>query len=291
MTRQPPPTPRGVLLDLSGTLHVGETLVTGAVGAVARLRRHVPRLLFLTNTSTRSSTGLLAQLHTLGLTDVRRDELLTSLIATRRYLKQKKLRPLCLLEDTSDLEENSGEEADSGIDLTPPHNAVVVGLAPSNFHYSQLNEAFRILLKYPQGLIAVHRGNYLRDADGDLSLGPGAFVTALETASDCEPATVMGKPTQAFFESALMTWRNYGQKIAIDNDDDESEPLSPDQVAMIGDDVFADLQGAADAGIGIRILVQTGKYQEGDENKVANGVVTAVVPSIVEAVEYLFGPQ
>uniref|UniRef100_A0A7S3P8U2 Haloacid dehalogenase-like hydrolase domain-containing protein 2 n=1 Tax=Amphora coffeiformis TaxID=265554 RepID=A0A7S3P8U2_9STRA len=263
---------RGVLIDLSGTLHVGDTLIPGAVQALDRLRQSNYRIRFLTNTSAKSSTALRAQLETMGIQmqpeEDDEDQLVTSVLATRHYLLQQQnptnqgqLRPFCLMEDTSDLK---------GVPLDPPHNCVVVGLAPSQFHYASLNQAFRILLEHPDGLIAIHRANYLRDGtDGGLSLGPGGFVAALETASGCQPAKVMGKPSAEFFASAL--W----------------DDLPSDQVCMIGDDVIQDIQGAANAGIGMRVLVQTGKYREGDQAKLPDGVVSATVPSIVEAVEYI----
>jgi len=261
---------RGVLIDLSGTLHVGDTLVPGAVQALDRLRRANYRIRFLTNTSTKSSTALRTQLETMGIQMKSKEdenELVTSVLATRHYLLQQhpnrgQLRPFCLVEDSSDLKD---------IDLDPPHNCVVVGLAPTQFHYTALNQAFRILLEHPDGLIAIHRANYLRDGtDGGLSLGPGGFVAALETASGCQPAKVMGKPSPEFFASAL--W----------------DDIPADQICMIGDDVIQDIQGATNAGIGMRILVRTGKYRDGDQDKVPDGVVTATVPSIVEAVEYIF---
>jgi HAD superfamily hydrolase (TIGR01458 family) len=184
-------------------------------------------------------------------------ELVTSVLATRNYLVQHNLKPLCLMEDTSDLQ--------GVVDLAPPHNCVVVGLAPSKFNYATLNQAFRILLQHPR-LIAIHKANYLRDADGELSLGPGGFCTALETAANVK-AVVMGKPSKDFFESTL--W----------------DDIPASETCMIGDDVLQDVQGAHDAGIGTSILVKTGKYRPGDEAKAPKSVV--VHDSIVEAIDFI----
>ena len=60
--------------------------------------------------------------------------------------------------------------------------------------------------------------------------------------------------------------------------------LKPEQVALIGDDIYGDIQGAINAGLESR-LVRTGKYRDGDENKTipkAN-----VVDNILAAVEDL----
>jgi HAD superfamily hydrolase (TIGR01458 family) len=249
---------RAVLIDLSGTVHIGDTLIPGAADAIQRLRHAGHRVRFLTNTSTKSSTTLLEQLDRLGVVlHHREEELLTSVLATRHYLLQHQLKPFCLMEDTSDLE---------GVDLSPPHNCVVIGLAPSKLQYSEMNQAFRILLEYPK-LIAIHKGNYLRDTDGELSLGPGGFCTALETAANCS-AVVMGKPSRDFFESAL--WAD----------------IAASETCMIGDDVLNDIQGAKDAGIGTAILVRTGKYRPRDEEK-APDTITSTCGSIIEAVDFI----
>lgn len=258
---------RGVLLDLSGTVHLGDQVLPGAADAIQRLRDSGRRVRFLTNTSTKSSAALLQQLESLGVC-ILPDELVTSVLATRNYLIRHRLRPFCLLEDTSDLEPD--------VPLEPPHNCVVIGLAPSKFQYQNMNQAFRILNEQEKSttsnnvnpLIAIHKAPYIRDADGQLSMGPGGFCMALETAANCH-ATVMGKPSSAFFESAL--W----------------DDISAEETCMVGDDVLQDIGGAKSAGIGTCLLVRTGKYQEGDESKVPEGTVHQTCASIVEAVDLI----
>ena len=266
----PPPNFRAVLLDLSGTLHIDKHAIKGAVQAVTRLRDAGKKVRFLTNTSKQSSQSLLEQLVAFGLLpehdDTNYDEsLITSVLATRNYLLKLNLRPYCIMEDTSDF-------ASAGIPLDPPHNAVVVGLAPTQTTYASLNSAFQILQGHSDRfLIAIHKGKYYRDANNELSLGPGPFVAGLEMALD-RSAVVMGKPSQEFFDSAL--W----------------DGISAAETVMIGDDALQDIQGAVDAGIGTCILVKTGKYQPGDDDKIqAKESTVAVCDSIVEAVDYLLG--
>lgn len=250
---------RGVLLDLSGTLHIGDELIHGALEAVRTLQTH-PNLQvrFLTNTSKSSTTHLMNQLRSMGFS-VEPQDLITSVLATRNYLQKNNLRPFCLMEDVEDMQQH--------VPLDPPHDCVVVGLAPTKLNYENLNTAFRILRNTPPHLIAIHRANYLRDVDGELSLGPGPFVTALESATGTS-AVVMGKPNKTFFESAAF----------------DTVPLG--ETCMVGDDALQDIQGAIDAGIGATILVQSGKYLAGDEDKVKGGP-TSVCPSIVEAAQLI----
>ncbi|KAK4051101.1 hypothetical protein OIO90_004842 [Microbotryomycetes sp. JL221] len=183
--------------------------------------------------------------------DVREDELFTSLSAVRQLVDERQLKPLYLLSSSamSDFPPSK-----------PPYNAVVVGLAPSRLAYENgLNEAFRLLTGEQESknvsLIATHKAKYIRDKDGNLSLGPGPFISALEEAADVQ-AEIVGKPTQTFFELALKSFERDG----ITRDDWSS-------IGMIGDDWNQDVGNDAHA-LGLyRMLVQTGKYRTGDENK------------------------
>jgi ribonucleotide monophosphatase NagD (HAD superfamily) len=138
---------RAALIDLSGTLHVGDTPIPGAVEAMHRLCSRIPTLL-LTNTTKISSSSLQRQVDEMGFP---RCEIMTSTIAARNYVMEKNLTPFLLLEETSDFD---------GIVPTmepPPYNCVVVGLAPSKLEYHHLNQAYHILRDSPDAqLIAIH---------------------------------------------------------------------------------------------------------------------------------------
>jgi HAD superfamily hydrolase (TIGR01458 family) len=126
--------------------------------------------------------------------------------------------------------------------------AVVIGDAADGFTYAALNEAFRKLLA-GAAFLALARNRSFKDEDGELSLDTGAFVTALEYATQRE-AVLLGKPAPDFFQAALAT-------LACDGK----------EAVMVGDDVEADVAGAIAAGLGSALLVRTGKYRPGDETK------------------------
>lgn len=72
------------------------------------------------------------------------------------------------------LEDEALEDFEQWPQPCPDPNAVVIGLAPSHFHYDRLNEAFRMLKanKGSSRLIAIHKARYFKRKDG-LALGPG----------------------------------------------------------------------------------------------------------------------
>nr|XP_056704839.1 haloacid dehalogenase-like hydrolase domain-containing protein 2 [Euleptes europaea] len=229
---------KAVLVDLSGTLHVEDSAVPGAQEALKRLRGAPVAIRFVTNTTKECKRDLLERLKKLDF-DIQEDEIFTSLTAARNLLEEKRVRPLLLVEE-------SALRDFRGLDTNDP-NAVVIGLAPEQFNYQMMNQAFRLILDGAP-LIAVHKARYYKRKDG-LALGPGPFVTGLEYATDTQ-ATVVGKPERTFFLEAL-----------------RGTNCAPEEAIMIGDDCRDDVGGAQNAGM-LGILVKTGKYRKGDEGKI-----------------------
>ena len=97
---------------------------------------------------------------------------------------------------------------------------------------------------------------YYKAKDGTLKAGPGCFVSGLEFSAGVT-AEVVGKPEPGFFQAAIE---------ALNREKLSSSPLKPDEVVMIGDDAHDDVAGAKKVGCH-GILVMTGKYRHGDENK------------------------
>jgi HAD superfamily hydrolase (TIGR01458 family) len=106
------------------------------------------------------------------------------------------------------------------------------------------------------GLIALQKNRYWRTRDG-LSLDAGPFVAALEYASG-ERAVVVGKPEEAFFRIAM-----------------EDLGVGAGEIAMVRDDVEADVAGAKRAGL-LGIQVRTGKWRLDAEDGEADLVLDSV---------------
>ena len=276
---------KAVLIDISGTILIGEHAIPGAVDAIQKLQQQTNvKVLFLTNSST-SSISLLEQLRKAGFDELaipNIDAIMTSVSATRNYLLQNNLRPYCLVED------ELVETDFVGVNRNNP-NCVVVGLARSKLNYEKLNGAFRLLTKLkkadaesdnttisnpPPRLIAISRATHFLDSDHELSLGPGGFVTLLEETVGVT-AHVIGKPSPNFYQAAVSSL------LGIEYD--------PSSTVMIGDDVKGDVSGALEAGLGCAILVKTGKYVTGDElgTKTRGILPTFTADSIVEAIDYI----
>lgn len=252
---------KAVLLDLGGVVYVGDAPLPGAVEAVARLRAAGLAVRFVTNITRQSRRALGERLVHMGI-ELGDDELFMPAIAARRYLESRRLRPHLLVHPAS-------KEDFAGL-TEGEREAVVIGDAGKGFTYAALNGAFRAVSRGAD-LVALASNRAFRDDDGALSLDAGAFVAALEYASERE-AIVLGKPAPDFFQLAL-----------------DSIGCAANEVAMVGDDVEFDVAAAMAAGLS-GLLVRTGKYWPGAERKI-DPPPTAVLDDLPAAVGWLLARQ
>jgi HAD superfamily hydrolase (TIGR01458 family) len=226
---------RGLLVDLDGTLYVGDEPVEGAREAVGRLRASSIAVRYVTNTTRRPRRWVCEHLRSLGF-EVEETEVFTPARAAASLIGDRSCFPLVdesLLEDLEGVLFN-GDHPDY----------VLVGDLGEGFTYDRLNAGFRLLVEGAQ-LLALQKNRYWRRKDG-LALDAGPFVAALEYAGDvC--ATVVGKPEESFFRLAV-----------------EDLGLEAHEVAMVGDDAEVDVAGAQAAGLR-GVQVKTGKYRPGEE--------------------------
>lgn len=223
----------GVLLDLDGTVYEGRGLVAGAAAAIRRLRERGVPLLFTTNTSRKSRDDVVAHLERMGL-ELRPGEVFSAPVAAAGWLSDHGIRRIQLLLPVS-------THADfAAFEITDDNpEAVLVGDLGEGFTFRVLNGAFRSLLGGAR-LVAVHRNRYWLP-DGGPVLDAGPFVAALEYAAGTG-ATLVGKPSPAFFRTAAAR-----------------TGVALERLAVVGDDVESDVKGARDAGL-VAIQVRTGKY-------------------------------
>jgi HAD superfamily hydrolase (TIGR01458 family) len=251
-----------ILLDVDGVLHVSGEPIPGAATAVAALRRDGHRLRFITNNTTRSRRMLAEEIRGYGI-ELDDDELQTTAAAAARALAGKRVLALTMSALVEDLEglELVGEGADAvllgGADETEETNRI--------FSYMNLTRAFAELEGGAE-LYCLHKNRWWQTSRGPL-LDSGAFVAGLEYAAGVD-ATVLGKPSPAFFGAALD---------ALDAD--------PELTWMVGDDLEADVVGAKSCGLRA-ILVRTGKFRE---SALHDALVKpdAVVDSLGDVPDYL----
>jgi len=222
---------------------------------VRRLRADGHRIRFVSNTTTRSRAQIGDQLRAMGI-EVDDDELQTTGAVAARVLAGKRVLALTMPGLLDDLE---------GLQLVGMNvDAVLLGGADEGeetgrvFSYLNLNRAFHELEAGAE-LYCLHKNRWWQTAEG-ARLDAGAFVAGLEYAADIE-ATVLGKPSNAYFAAALdalnaeagLTW-------------------------MVGDDLETDIVGAHKHGMKT-LLVRTGKFRPDDVERSPvqpDGIVSSI---------------
>jgi len=236
-------------------LHVSGEPIAGSAAAVNRLRRDGHRLRFVTNSTTKSRQHLVElDSHRSELLDD--DELQTTGGVAARVLAGRRVLALTMPGLLDDLD---------GLQLVGMNvDAVLLGGADEGeetgriFSYLNLNRAFHELEAGAE-LYCLHKNRWWQTSDG-ARLDAGAFVAGLEYAAETE-ATVLGKPSSAYFAAALE---------ALDAD--------PSLTWMVGDDIEGDIVGAHNHGLRT-VLVRTGKFRPDDVERSRvqpDGIVSSI---------------
>jgi HAD superfamily hydrolase (TIGR01458 family) len=227
--------PRGLLLDIDGTVLDAGRLIGGADEAIATLRSRGLPLLFATNTSRRSRSDVARALRDLGVAADEGEVLSASAAAAERLRANGITKVNALLAPSALADWTDFELVTTGAD------AVVVGDMGTDMTFEILNAAFRCLHEGAR-LIATQKNRSWKAEDG-WSLDAGAFVAALEYAARTE-AELVGKPSAGFFRAAA-----------------DALGLAPEELAIVGDDLEFDVGGGRAAGL-TTFAVRTGKFRE-----------------------------
>jgi HAD superfamily hydrolase (TIGR01458 family) len=253
--------PRGLLLDLDGTVYEDDALIPGADQAIATLRQGGLPVRFVTNTTRVPRATIAGWLEGYGV-PAAADDIFTPPRAAESWLGEKGVRriDLCLPEGSF------GEFAGFEVTDRDPE-AVVVGDLGAGWTFDVMNRVFRQVLEGAE-LVALQRNRYWKSG-GTLVLDVGAFVAAFEYATG-RTATLVGKPSRPMFEGAA-----------------RSMDLDLSDVAMVGDDLEADIGGAQAVGIH-GFMVQTGKFRAAE---VEGSAITPdrVLVSVAALPELLLG--
>ena len=232
---------RHVALDMDGTIYKGRTLFAATNPFLCLLRKLGIGYTFLTNNPSNSVDDYLAHLRDLGI-PAAPEQLYTSVQATLEYLREKwpAIRRLFVLGTPS----MCGQFQAAGFVLLPddPHevpDAVIVGF-DNTLTYSRLcraawwiNQGKPWFATNPDRVCPTDQPTTLVDC--------GAICAALQATTGRAPDAVLGKPDPAMIRGIL-----------------HRHALAPENLAMVGDRLYTDIQMAHHAGV-LGVLVLTGE--------------------------------
>ncbi len=223
---------RALLLDLDGTLYLGDRLFEWTPGFLEQIRGLGLGRLFMTNNSSRSATAYREKLHRLGI-DAAPEEILTSGQSAALYLERTPDVERVYVLGTPSLADEIGAAGKAVVQEGA--DAVLVGY-PTDLTYDGLARA-AVELQHGARFLATHPDRVCPDPAGMLP-DCGAVCACLTTATGREPEHVFGKPSRWMVELALAR-----------------TGLQAGEVAVVGDRLYTDMRMAATAGMpGVLVL-------------------------------------
>ncbi|MBT3783446.1 HAD-IIA family hydrolase [bacterium] len=223
----------GFLLDMDGTLYLDNSPLKGAIEFLEFLYKQKIPFCLVTNNSSESRDRYVTRLETMGFL-IRREQILTSGVATIVYLKRKEISRVYLL-GTPALE---SEFEDGGIQMTSSNPEAVVLSFDKTLSYEKLEIAHHLLLK---GIpyIATHPDLVCPTLEGSIP-DCGAFISLFKASTSRDPV-VIGKPSHLLVELAADLMKE-GER----------------QFMMVGDRLYTDMEMGKRAGI-LTALVLSGE--------------------------------
>ena len=221
---------RHVALDMDGTIYMGNALFPFTIPFLRRLREMGITYSFLTNNPSKSLDDYLLKLHKMGI-EATEEEMYTTTVATIDYLKAHypSARRLFLLGTPSMISqfEKAGyiSTADSADDVPD----VVIAAFDMSLVYSRLCRAAWWIA---QGLpyIATNPDRVCPTNERTVLVDCGSICRCLEHATGRRPDITLGKPDPNML-------------IGIE----QQKQLQPEQIAMVGDRIYTDIEMARNA--------------------------------------------
>jgi 4-nitrophenyl phosphatase len=217
---------RNLIIDMDGVLYLGDTPMPGLTAFFAFLKAHGIRFQLVTNNSTLTPCMYTQKMARMGVT-VRKDEVLTSSIATADYLARRYPQGGKVYAIGEEGLMDALQAAGFVLSRTDPI-AVVVGF-DRDITYAKLRQA-TLLIRAGVPFIATNPDRTLPMPEGQVP-GTGTILMAIAAATDREPL-VIGKPEPLLMEQAMVRMG-----------------ASPDTTAAIGDRPETDILSAQRAGI------------------------------------------
>lgn len=223
---------KGILFDLDGVLWLGDQAIPGVAGVLHRLRARGKKLMFVSNTSSRSKAKCLQVFERMGV-DVDPDEVFIASECAARYIAARRPGAVAYVLGSPGL----FEEAElAGLDARPastrqPEQAefLIVG-KDNDLTFTRLTCALRAL-KAGAEFVAVNCDPTVPVADG-LEPGAGALAAAITFMTGREPDVIVGKPGTLLLEMALAKSGLAASECAIVGDTPESDVAAGNALGM-----------------------------------------------------------
>jgi len=226
------------LLDMDGTLYLGDEVFDGAVDFVRRISESGKRYIYLTNNSSRAGEDYVNRLRRLGF-PCEMENVFTSGMATGLYLRENYPGAKVCLVGTDAFRR---ELVSYGAEISDDEADVVVVGFDTELVYSKLERAVHFLRKGVPFIAA--NPDWVCPMPGDEVLPDCGSICALLTASTGREPLYIGKPN-----------RNMVDIIS------KMTGVANEHICCVGDRLYTDIAVAANA-VAVSVLVLSGETDE-----------------------------
>ena len=250
------------LLDMDGTLYLGDEVFEGAAEFIATLEETGRKYIYLTNNSSRAGVDYITRLRKLGF-PCEAENVFTSGMATAMYINekfpQKGVYPVGTKRFMEELESY-------GIEFTEDEPAAVIVGFDTELTYEKLDKAVHFI-RHGAAFIAANPDFVCPMPKGEVMPDCGS-ICALLTASTGGKPIYIGKPERRMIDII-------SEKTGIPNE----------KIAMVGDRLYTDIAAGVNANA-VSVCVMSG---ETTEEMLKNSDIKPdyIFPSVAELGDYL----
>ena len=256
-------------LDMDGTIYNGSTLFPFTNIFLNYLKTNGIGYSFLTNNPSKSTADYLKHLEKMGI-PVTEEEMYTSAVATINYIKNHHpaIKKLFILGTPSMVKEfeDAGfiSTADSAEDKP---DALVVGFDTSLIYTRLCRAAYWASQQLPY--FATNPDWVCPTDQPNILVDCGSICTCIEAATSRKPDIVIGKPDPGMLDGIIQKY-----------------DLKPDEIAMVGDRIYTDVQMAKNAGaLGVLVLSGEATALDVQQSTVKPDIVAKDLSELQELVQ------
>ena len=254
------------LLDMDGTVYVGDRPIGNMAETLAAVRAGGRRIVYCTNNSSRSAASYEQKLRALGLFDAR-DTVFTSGMAAIGLLRERYAGKSVYLVGTDALK---AEFMAAGVPLAETEEGAEVAVLgyDTSLTYEKLVRINRMLVQ-GKPYIATHADDVC-PAEGVYPPDVGSFIQLLKRSSGREPDVICGKPHTVM-----------GRMLTA------ALGVPADRVTMVGDRPYTDIRFGNNNGFSTLLVLSGETRAEQVPRLPASDTPTAVAESLNDLAAYL----
>ena len=249
---------KALLMDMDGTLVNNWMPLSGSIKLIEYLNEKKMPYLIVTNRVSKTIDQIGENLRSGGL-KILNNRIINPLIALNKYIINNNIKTYFFVgpeyQEKNIIESNKFEIF--------PEYVILCDFENIDCNYKLMNKIYQYIKSGSKILTTSYSDYYLSDTE--YKMDTGIFVKMYELLTE-KKAIIIGKPSTEILQIAMVELNK-----------------QPKDIILIGDDGFSDIQGGKQLGMET-ILVKTGVYKEGDEEKYKPNLVINKLDEIIKLV-------